>query len=286
MIVMTGATGTVGTMLMDRLAAEGQRVRAVCRSDRSRDTVTARGHAPVDGDLDHPDSLVGAFDGCSRLFVLSPAHPDQARREIAALDAARRAGVSHAVVLSVAGADPGSGIGFIRAHGEVEAHLAASGPAHTVIRPAGFMQTHLWPVGTVAGDGHWYGMTGDGAAAFVAAEDVAACAAAALVRPTERSEVIEVTGPAAISMPEAAGVLGDVLGRQVTYIDLPEEQFHSALLGAGLPGAVADDVVALYRAVRAGHATTVTDGVERLTGSPATPYRRFAERHRAEMSPR
>jgi len=60
------------------------------------------------------------------------------------------------------GADPGSASAFGRWHAGIDDHLAGSGLDHTVLRPACFMQSHLWPVSTVRSDGRWYGMTGDG----------------------------------------------------------------------------------------------------------------------------
>ena len=283
MLVLTGATGTVGSALMARLSQDGVRARALAHTPGGRSAIEGRGHEAVDGDLDDAEGLVSAFEGCDRLFLLSPAHPDQARREKAAIDAARRAGVSRVVALSVMGADVGSGSAFGRWHAEVDEHLAHSGLDHTILRATGFMQTHLWPVPAVRGDGHWYGMTGDGAAAFVDAHDVAAAAAGALTADTVDRSVVELTGPAAISMPQAAAQLSETIGRPVSYVDVPAEGYRSTLGGAGVPDWMADSVVATYQQIRAGHAATVTDGVQRLSGRPARSYREFAEEHRGDF---
>ena len=284
MLVLTGATGTVGSAVMSRLSQDGVRARALAHTPRSRAAIESSGHEAVDGDLDDAAGLVPAFEGCDRLFLLSPAHPDQVRREKAAIDAARRAGVSHVVALSVMGADAGSASAFGRWHAEIDEHLASSGMDHTILRGAGFVQTHLWPVAPVRDDGRWYGMTGDGAAAFVDAHDVAAAAAGALTVDTPPGSVVELTGPAAISMPQAAAQLSAVIGRPVTYVDVPAEDYRSSLHGAGVPDWMAEAIVGIYSQIRAGHAATVTDGVQRLSGSLARSYREFAEEHRGDFA--
>ncbi len=139
------------------------------------------------------------------------------------------------------------------------------------------------PAHTV-GQGVWYGMTGDGAAAFIDAGDIAAAAAAELTIDNPVGGVHELTGPAAISMPEAAAQLADVLGRPIRYVDLPADQFRAGLVDAGLPTSVADALVTFYSVIRAGHAATVTNSVQELAGRPPRSYREFAEANRATFA--
>jgi len=105
------------------------------------------------------------------------------------------------------------------------------------------MQVHLLPVNTIMDQGRWYGMTGDGAANFIDADDIAAVAAEGLTTSGHMNAIYELTGPAAISMPEAAAVLSDVIGRSVEYIDLEPDQFRTNMVEAGLPDWVADALV-------------------------------------------
>jgi len=276
MIFLTGATGTVGSSLLARLADRGVPSRALAHSLAGREVIERFGMEAVDGDFDRPDTLERAMAGCDRLFLLSPPHPDQPTREKAAIDAAKRAGVSHIVALSVMGADPASPVVFGRWHGDVDEHLVGSGLGYTILRPAAFMQIHLLPVDTIRSQGRWYGMTGDGAAGYIDVNDVAAVAAEVLTGPGRAAATYELTGPAAISMPEAAGVLSEV-GRRVDYVDVPSDQFRANLAGAGLPDRVADALVTLYQAVRAGHAATVTNTVQEVLGRSARSYRQVAE---------
>lgn len=280
MIFVTGGTGTVGSALLSKLRQRGARVRALAHSADGRAMIERAQGEAVPGDLDRPESLQTAMAGCDRMFLLSRAHLDQPAREIAAIDAARRAGVKHVVALSIMGADANSTAVFARWHAEIDDHLVRSGLDYTILRPAGFMQTHLWPVRTVRSQGRWFGMSGDGAAGFIDADDVAAVAAEVLTSPGHEGSLYELTGPAATSMPEAAAVLSDVIGRPVTYVDLPAEEFRARLTGGGIPDFVADAVVNLYQVIRAGHAATVTNSVQEVLGRPARSYREFAETHK------
>lgn len=279
MICVTGATGTIGSALVARLGERGAQVRAVGHSPAGQAQLAGTQVEVVEGDFDAPETLAAAMAGCDHVFLLSPPHPDQPTREVAALDAARAAGVSHVVALSIMGADRSSPVTLARSHAEIDEHLVGSGLGYTILRPAGFMQTHLWPVATVRTQGRWYGMTGDGAAGFIDAEDIAAVAAEVLTNPGHEGTICELTGPAAISMPQAAATLTDIVGRPVTYVDVSAEEFAAQLVGAGLPDSVIADLVVQYSAIRAGHAATVTNWVEQITGRPARSYREFAQVH-------
>ncbi|MDQ4068391.1 MAG: SDR family oxidoreductase [Actinomycetota bacterium] len=280
MIFVTGATGTVGSALLPRLVGRGQEVRALAHSASSRERVEELGAEAFDGDLDDPESLDRGMAGCDHLFLLSPPHPAQVQREAAAIDAAARAGVDHVVKLSAMGATRASSIVFFRWHAEIEDHLSASGLPHTILRPGNFMETHLLPVATVASQGIWYGMTGDGAYAYVAVDDIAEVAAVTLTSPGHVGAVYELTGPEAITMPQAAAQLSQVLSRVVNYVDVPADQYRATLSSFGLPDVLVGGVVGMYNEIREGHQATVTNWVERLAGRRPQSYREFAEAHK------
>lgn len=279
MILVTGPTGNIGTALLGRLRLQGAAMRAVAHTAASREAIERHGAEAVDGDFDRPGSLEAAMAGCDHLFLLSPPQPDQTRREVAAIDAAKRAGVGHVVALSVMGSDHASPAAFGRWHAAIDEHLATSGLDYTILRPSGFMQFHLLPVQTVKAADTWYGMTGDGATAYIDTEDVAAAAAAVLTSAGHIGRTYDLTGPEAITLPQAAAQLGWAIGRDVAYVDLPAEQFHANLLGAGLPTWLAEAAVALCGAIRDGHAATVTNSVEELTGRPPRSYREILGAH-------
>jgi uncharacterized protein YbjT (DUF2867 family) len=284
MILITGATGTVGSALLTRLSDVGAWARGLVHSPSARGRVEGLGLEAVDGDFDEPDTLERAMHGCDHLFLLSPPSPAQPQREKAAIDTAMRAGVGHIVALSVMGASNSSPVAFGRWHAEIDDHLVASGIDYTILRPSGFMQVHLLPVDTIKAQGRWYGMAGDGPSGYIDVEDIATVAVEALTKPGHGGATYELTGPEALTMPQAAAQLSEVIGRNIAYIDLPAEQFRANVAQAGLPDWLCDALVALYQATREGHAATVTNAVAEVTGRPPRSYRQFAEAHREAVT--
>jgi uncharacterized protein YbjT (DUF2867 family) len=277
MIFLAGGTGTVGSRLVPLLLQRGVGLRCLVHSTEIHSSAATSGVEVVRADLDQPETYASALWGCDGLFLLTPPHLKQVSREVALLDAARSAGVPHVVALSVIGAHRESPVNFARGHAEIDDHLVASGLGYSILRPAGFMQVHLLPQ-TATAEGRWYGMTGDGAHPFIDALDVAGVAAELLAAPRQESTIYEITGPAAISMPEAAATLGRVLQREVQYVDLPGEQLIGALTDAGLPAYVVEGIVEFYRGIRAGHAATTTHTAEQLLGRRPTGYEEFLRR--------
>ncbi len=280
MILVTDATGDVGSALLPALSRTGAAVRALAHSPASRGSVERHGVEAVDGDFDRPETLEAAMAGCDHVFLLSPVRPDQPGREKAAVDAAKRAGVRHVVALSATGSDHSSSMPFSRWHAEIDDHLVASGLDYTILRPSGLMQLHLLPVETAKAQGRWYGMTGDGAHGYIDAGDVAAAAAAVLTSAGHTGRTYELTGPEAMTMPQASAQLSEAIGREVVYVDVPADQFRASLVAAGLPDWLTDAIVALYTTIREGHAATVSNSVEELTGHPARSYRQVVEDHK------
>src|SRR5467141_3892225 len=118
MIFVIGGTGRLGSPLLQRLAELDAPVRALAHSPASRAKIEGFGAEAVDGDLDELDTFEPALKGCDRVFLLSPAQPDQPEREKAAIDAAARAGVGHVVALSIMGASHDATVGFGRWHAD------------------------------------------------------------------------------------------------------------------------------------------------------------------------
>jgi uncharacterized protein YbjT (DUF2867 family) len=276
MILVTGATGTVGRHLVRALAATGTPFRALVR-----DEARARDLGPdcpvVVGTYDDPATLDAALAGADRVFLLSggavpvPAGRPQpmVRQETAVIDAARAAGVGYVVKLSAWRAAPGAPLS-VGAHGEVEAHLAASGLAWASLRPTGFMQNFRTGAGGFAADGAVEGPYGSGRVAYVDARDVAACAAALLTGPGERTGAFPLTGPEALTHAEIASLLG------VPFRDRTPAQAAAALRRQGLPEGFVTDLLTLYADMAAGGMAGVTDTVRDLTGRPARSFAAFA----------
>jgi uncharacterized protein YbjT (DUF2867 family) len=228
----------------------------------------------VQGDLSKPDTLDKAMAGVSSVFLLCGTAHDELAWTKNAIDAAARAGVSHLVISSILGSDPASPARFIRHHGQADAHVAASGLPHTVLRPNMYMHnvTSIWPP-SIGPDGNYYAPAGDARISAIDARDVAAVAAAVLAAPDAHlGQAYDLTGPAALTTAECCDLLGAHLGRPVSYVPVDDETAHGAMVGVGLPGWMADGLVELYQDYRRsgtdGYAAAVHDSVQEVTGRP------------------
>ena len=281
MILVTGATGHVGSELVRLLAEQGAPARALVQLPDKAAPIQRLGLEVAVGDFEQPDTLEAAMVGCDHLYLVSPPSPRQPEQERNVIDAAKRAGVSHVVKQTVQGADPDASMAFSRWHGQVEQHLVQSGLAHTVLQPHSFMQNFLLSAQPVADQGALYGMTGAGRTSYIDTRDIAAVAAQVLTSPGHQGQRYTLTGPEALSAAEVAERLSAATGRQVRYVDLPADAFAQALAGAGMPGWLVDAVIEGNTLLAAGDQATVTDEVARVTGRPPRTFDQFATDHRA-----
>jgi uncharacterized protein YbjT (DUF2867 family) len=268
MILVVGATGTVGCEVVGALRARGAPVRALVHDAARGRSALGEEVALAEADLGDATAVRRALDGVERVFLLTANGPAQLDHERAVLDAAAAAGAQLIVKLSAISADPGSASSFLAAHGRAEALLARSGLPAVVLRPNFYMSGLLASADTVRGQGRIYGSFGDGRIAMVHPRDVGEAAAAALLDAGHAGRTYALSGPEAVTYAEAAARLGEVLGRPVEYVDVPPDGMRGALTAAGLPGWLVEGIVEIQAQVRAGIGATPTDGIAVLTGHP------------------
>ncbi|MEW1777140.1 SDR family NAD(P)-dependent oxidoreductase [Streptomyces sp. NPDC086777] len=278
MILVTGATGTIGRDVVRQLAERGAKVRALTR-DPARATVPA-GVEVVRGDHTDPASLEAALAGATAAFLLRPAGPD-AGQDAALVAAARDAGVARLVKLSaITTGDAGSGPAA-QWHVAGERAVRESGLAWTVLRPSSFASNTLtWSQALRAGE-PVPNMTGDGASGVIDPRDIAEVAVRALLDAGHSGRTYTLTGPEAVTVPGQAAVLAEVLGRPVPTRDLSPDETRDFLRTAwGMAGTQAEGVLTGLAFVRSGGNAVVTEDVREVLGRPARTYREWAEDHR------
>jgi uncharacterized protein YbjT (DUF2867 family) len=163
-----------------------------------------------------------------------------------------------------------------RQHAEIEDELASSGLPYTLLRPTTFMQNTLMAARTVASDGRIYQPFKDGRLGMIDARDIGEVAAKVLTEEGHEGEVYTLTGPAAISFYDVAQALSEVLGKEVSYVSISLEKAKEAMLDMGLSEWRADVLIEYAKAHSEGYSDFTTKDVERLTGHPATSYKKFA----------
>ena len=211
-IVVTGATGTVGRVVVDRLVPRGALVVAVVR-DPEAARAELGGVPVVRFDFGEPATYEAAFRGADKMFLVRPPTITAVWRSIfPALRAAQAAGVQHVVFLSLLGAEQNP---FVP-HRWIEWYLQSLAMDWTFLRPSFFMQnlatTHQREIRE---RDEIFVPAGDGRTSFVDARDVAAVAARTLIKPGHTHRAYALTGAEALTYGEVARLLSDVLGRPI-----------------------------------------------------------------------
>jgi uncharacterized protein YbjT (DUF2867 family) len=281
MILVIGGRSKIGSALIEELSGKGEAVRALVRPGEDKDPPPDGSETAV-GDLSDLDSLRAAIDGVDRMFLLCGPAEDEVQLNRNAIDVAKEAGVKLLVRSSILGSDPGSEATFIRDHGQCDAYLAESGVPHTIVRPNLFMQNvpqNTTP--SIGEDGKFYANAGDARISMVDTRDIAAVGAGLLTK-GDPSGAHDVTGPEALSYGDVADKVSSSLGREVTYVDAPDDAVGQALAGFGLGDWLVGGLVDLFQDYRRsgpnGYAAQVTDTVGLLTGrQPRTLDQLLAE---------
>ncbi|MEU7859845.1 NmrA family NAD(P)-binding protein [Nonomuraea sp. NPDC049141] len=271
MILVTGATGNIGSSLVTALTQSGQQVRALLRDPQAA-TLPA-GVEPVTGDLNQPDSLADALVGVRGVFLL-PGYADMP----GLLAYIRRAGVQRVVLLtsgSAAQADMNNAISRFMALSERAAR--ESGVPWTFLRPRAFMSNALrWLPQLRAGDLVRVPFAGVAAAAIDPA-DIAAVAALALTGDGHEGRIYELTGPDSLLPADQIAVLAKVLGRDLRCEALPNEEAR-AQMEASMPVEYVDAFFSFY-ADGTLDESQVLPTVREVTGHPPRTFEQWAEAH-------
>ena len=279
MILVTGATGTIGSEVVRQLAESGAEVRALTR-DPARAKVP-QGVEVVRGDYGDPGSLDAPTEGVTAVFLVGVPGPS-AQHDRALVAAAERAGVRRLVKLSAIGTgDPEAGP-FGQWHADGERAVRESGAEWTVLRPSSFASNTLsWAPALRAGE-PVPNMTGEGTSGVIDPRDVAAVAVRTLLDDRHAGRTYTLTGPEAITVPEQAAVLASVLGRPVGTRDLSPEGTRAFLRTVwGFDEAQAEGVLTGTAYVRRGGNSVVTRDVAEVLGRTARTYREWAEDNRS-----
>ena len=284
-ILVTGATGTVGSEVVKQLLASSSSGQDIIRAAvHSQDKADKLKHDKtleiVSIDYYKPETIADALNDVDKVFLLTPPSDDMVDITSRLVEERRKNHVKFIVKLSAMGADLEPGFTGGRLHRQAEEIIEESKIPYAFLRPNAFMQNFVNRSGqTIKNQNAFYFPAGDGKISFVDVRDVAAIAAEVLIKNGSQylNKVYDITGPEALSHSQVAQILSEETGRSISYVDISEEDARKGMKKMGMEDWFIQNAVELYNTYRAGYASETTTVVEQITGRESISFAQFAK---------
>ncbi|MBC9915143.1 SDR family oxidoreductase [Chitinophaga varians] len=281
-ILITGATGNVGTQLVKQLDAAQVPFKAIVRNGDNNDYLKSLPLAEIiHADLADGVAVSEALQGVEKAFLLTNSSEQAESLQLNFVTAAHQAGVKHLVKLSQFAAAETSPVRFLRYHARVENKIRALGMAYTFLRPNLYMQGLLAFADYIKKDGQFYAAVGNARISVVDVRDIAAVAACALTAAGHENKIYDITGGEAITHYQVADIFTNVLGKPVRFIDVSPEQMEGAVRAAGFPEWQVGGLIEDYAHYARNEAAVVSTAVPEVTGHAAIRFEQFVEDYKS-----
>lgn len=282
MYFISGASGQLGQLVTQELSGKvnPKDVTLGSRHTNKLAGFAAKGFKAAPFDFDDAAGMEKALKGHDILLLISGDGPTEERtaQQLAAIAAAKAAGVKRIVYTSFTNPTSKSRFSFAKSHEATETALKASGLAYTSLRNNQYAENisgavdYARQAGTLALPG------ANGKVAFITRADIARAAAAALTEKTSGNKTYEITGPKAYDLQEIAALLAAKWNKPVAAAELPQQAFAGMLSGMGLPPFLVEALQGIRAAAGAGEFAAVSNDFEKLTGTKAESYESYLKR--------
>ena len=273
MIVITGANGRLGRLIVRGLAARigAEHTIAAVRTPAKAEDLVALGVQVRQADYDRPKTLAEAFAGAEKVLLISGSEVGRrVGQHQAVIDAAKRAGVPHLLYTGILGG-PEADFPLAHEHKLTERAILESGLTHTFLRHGWYSENYTENLATVLTNKVIVGNAGEGRVASATRQDFAEAAVAVLSTDGHDNTAYELSGDEAWSLPEYAAEISRQSGTPIAYQDVPAATHKEILLGAGLSEPWADTLVTVDDAIARGLLARRTGDLARLIGRRTTP---------------
>jgi uncharacterized protein YbjT (DUF2867 family) len=272
-VLVTGATGNTGSLLVPALLSAGVDVRIFVRNEAKAKPLKDLGAEVVLGDLDQPETILSAVKNVDKIYLLTWNGETQLEQAKNVIDAAKKSGNPHIIRHSMWGPENSR---IIKQGYKIEEMLKASGLPWTILKPTFYMQNTMMAAQTISSDGVIYWDMKDGKLGMIDVRDIADTAFEVITGEGHENKSYILTGPEAISFNDVAKTFSGVLDNDIKYINVPGEAALQAMVGMGVPEWIAKGYVELSEGFSADFANSTTKNVEILTGHPARSFEQFA----------
>ncbi|MEH2392483.1 MAG: SDR family oxidoreductase [Nostoc sp.] len=274
-VLVTGATGKIGSELVKQLAHAGTQVRALVHSPDKAETIKGSNVDIVIGDLAKPEILEAAVEGVERVFSLVPSTPNLVELETNLLNAIKLTSVQHIVKLSAIQATENSPASLFRDHWLGEQRFQESGIPFTLLRPNAFNQNLLVFAQSIKSENTFSAPLKDTKVGFIDTRDIALVAAKVLTENGHEGKTYTITGSELLSYQEVAEKLSAILDKKITYVDVTLEDFNNTLLSWGIPDVFAKRLVEAWGLIGDGKYSFVTHTFYEITNNQPRSFDQF-----------
>lgn len=274
-VLVTGATGTIGSLVIPKLLEAGVEVQALVRNEEKALLLEKSGVKTFVGDYESQEMLVLAAQNIDSILAITPPGPDAVEQGEALIQAAFSSGSPHYVRISAIGAAPDAPTENGRLHFESDNRLINSGLTYTILRPHFFMQNLFLAVDTIKADGNMYWGMGDGKLGMIDVRDIADCAVEILVNGGHKNKIYNPTGASSFSFHDAAKIISSGIDKAVNYVPIPVEAVRDATLQAGWGEWGAQAMMDYSKAYSEGWGDFVNNDVETITSRKSRSFQTF-----------
>jgi uncharacterized protein YbjT (DUF2867 family) len=273
-VLVTGATGNTGSLLVPALLKAGVDVRVFVRDEAKAKPLKDLGAEVVSGDLDEPGTILPAVKNIDKIYLLTWNGETQLKQAENVINAAKYEGVPYIVRHSMWGPENSR---IIKQGDKIEEMIKSSGLQWTLLKPTFYMQNTMMAAQTISSDGVIYWDMKDGRLGMIDVRDIADSALAVITGEGHEGKSYILTGPGAISFNDVASTFSRVLDKEVKYVNVPGEAALQSMTGMGVPQWIAEGYVELSEGFSKNFANSTTENVKILTGHSARSFEQFAK---------
>ena len=271
-IAITGATGQLGHYVIQALLTktDAQNIVALVRDLNKAQHLKAQGVELRHFDYDQTETLAPALEGIDKLLLISANEIGRRTpQHQVVIQAAQQSKVPYIAYTSLLNADT-SALGLSQEHRETEALIKESGLAYTFLRNNWYTENYLAGLSHAIESGTLYGAANDGKISSASRIDYAEAAATVLISDAHENKIYELAGSTAFTLQDFANTISEVSGQAVQYKNLTSEQYHQALVQAGLPTGLVDVIVDADVKTQTGAMFSDSKDLEKLIGRKTT----------------
>lgn len=274
MILVTGATGHLGSAVIDQLLKNTSKEKfiALARNEEKAQALTDKGVQVRIADFDDIASVEKAFQGIEKLLLISTVAQNRAEQQKAVVDAAKKAGVKHIVYTGITMEDVNTSAikTLMGSHFETEDHIKESGLAYTFLRNSLYTDVIPMYVGEKVFETGIYLPAGNGKSPYALRREMGEAAANVLLQDGHENKTYEITGSELYDYTEVAQILSELSGKDVPYIDADPAQYPERLKQSGVPEFVVFLIAGFAEDLKNHQFEIVTDDLEKLLGRKPT----------------